>query len=237
MARSPRPSLDDCRFILHIFLFIICLLSLPPYSTAATQVTLTWDANSEPNLAGYHLYARQAGEAYNYSLPACVCSDTSCTIYDLVDTVDYCFVVRAYGANGIESPDSKESCTTDDFANVPPIADAGPDQNSEAGIFVILNGSNSTDLDSGIVSFLWEQVKGPPVELMFDPLKPYAIFIAPEVGSAGESLTFELTITDNGGLQGSDKCTVFVNDESHMDRWKWEWFLYDPRWNLLGGEH
>ena len=237
MAISLRPSFDQYRLFLYIFLVVMSLLSSPVFSVAATQVTLTWDANGEPDLAGYNLYARQAGEAYNYSLPACVCSDTSCTIYDLVDTVEYCFVVRAYGTSGNESTDSNESCTTDTITNESPVAEAGPDQYPEDGILVLLNGSNSIDHDDGIASFLWEQVNGLPVELVFDPLEPYAIFVAPEVGSVEEPLTFELTVTDIGGLQSSDTCTVYVNSEWHLDRWIYlEWILYYPRWHLFDDE-
>ena len=238
MTFSFRPSFDECRFILYIFLVLTFLLSFPGFSVAATQVTLIWDANSEPDVTGYRLYARQAGEAYNYKTPVCVSIDTSCTIYDLVDTVEYCFVARTYGTSGNESPDSEETCMTDASTNESPIADAGPDQNPEAGVVIILNGSNSIDLDDGISSFQWEQVNGLPVELVFDPLEPYAIFLTPEVGSVGESLTFKLTVTDVGGLQSSDTCTVSVNGESHLGRpWIYqEWLLYYLRWHLLGDE-
>jgi hypothetical protein len=238
MAFSLQPSFDVCRFFLYIFLVLTSLLSSPSFSAAAAQVTLTWNANSQPDMAGYRVYAKQTGEAYNYSSPVYVGIDTSCTIYNLVDTAEYCFVVRTYGASGSESPDSDEACTTDVSTNESPIADAGPDQNPEAGLLVLLNASNSLDLDDGIASFMWEQVNGHPVELVFDPLLPYAIFVAPEVGLVGDSLIFELTVTDIGGLQSSDKCTVSVNGEGHKDRWcaYWEQFLYFPMWHLFGDE-
>ena len=72
------------------------------------QITLAWDANSEPDLEGYHLYARQADQEYNYNSPACDGSETSCTIYDLMNTVEYCFVVRAYDTDGNESSDERQ---------------------------------------------------------------------------------------------------------------------------------
>ena len=98
-----------------------------------------------------------------------------------------------------------------DLENQAPIADAGPDQSVESGVVVSLRGSNSIDLDDGIASFLWEQVSGPPVELVVETGEPDATFVAPEVESNGESLTFELTVTDYSGLQSTDTCIVNVS--------------------------
>ena len=98
-----------------------------------------------------------------------------------------------------------------DLENQAPIADAGPDQSVESGVVVSLKGSNSIDLDDGIASFLWEQISGPPVELVVKTGEPDATFVAPEVESNGESLTFELTVTDYSGLQTTDTCIVNVS--------------------------
>jgi hypothetical protein len=97
-----------------------------------------------------------------------------------------------------------------DLENQAPIADAGPDQNIESAVVVSLKGSNSIDLDDGIASFLWEQVSGPFVELLFDPVEPDAIFVSPDVGPNGESLIFRLTTTDYSGASSSNECIVNV---------------------------
>jgi hypothetical protein len=94
------------------------------------------------------------------------------------------------------------------FVNDPPTADAGPDQNVEEEITVTLDGSNSSDPDDGIESYRWKQVAGPSVALS-DPTSDRPTFEAPNVGPDGVSFTFELTVTDVGGLQSSD--TVIVN--------------------------
>ncbi len=93
--------------------------------------------------------------------------------------------------------------------NEPPTADAGPDQTVNEGDSVILNGSNSSDPDDGIASYLWEQTSGTTVTLS-DPTAVQPTFIAPDVGPDGASLTFQLTVTDNGGLQDTDTCIVNV---------------------------
>jgi hypothetical protein len=94
------------------------------------------------------------------------------------------------------------------FANHPPTADAGPDQNVDEETTVTLDGSNSFDPDDGIESYRWKQILGPSVSLS-DPEAARPTFLAPEVGPDGFSFTFELTVTDVGGLQASD--TTIVN--------------------------
>jgi hypothetical protein len=96
------------------------------------------------------------------------------------------------------------------WVNLPPTANAGPDQTVAEGATVTLDGSNSTDPDDGITSYLWTQTGGTPVTLssttVFRPS-----FTAPNVGPSGESLTFQLTVTDSGGLQSTATCIVNVS--------------------------
>ena len=98
---------------------------------------------------------------------------------------------------------------TESGNNEPPIANAGPDQTTDAGQLVTLNGSNSTDPDDGIASYHWVQTGGTPVTLS-DPNSQQATFTAPGVETTGVSLTFELTVVDHGGLENMDTCVVNV---------------------------
>ncbi len=94
------------------------------------------------------------------------------------------------------------------FVNDPPTADAGPDQNTDEQTKVTLDGSNSSDPDDGIASYRWEQIAGPSVSLS-DPEAVQPTFLTPIVEPNGISLTFELIVTDVGGLRSSD--TTIVN--------------------------
>ena len=121
MASNLSSSFSANRILLYIFLLATTFVCSPTFSAAATEVTLAWDANSEPDLAGYRLYARQADQGYDYTFPECDSRETSCTINDLVDTVEYCFIVRAYDTDGNESADSNEVClppTSEDPNNI-----------------------------------------------------------------------------------------------------------------------
>ncbi|MGB6376833.1 MAG: PKD domain-containing protein [Syntrophobacteria bacterium] len=118
------------------------------------------------------------------------------------------FQVTVTDSGGLQSTDT--CIVTVSWVNLPPTADAGPDQTAGEGAAVTLDGSNSTDQDDSISSYLWEQTAGSPVTLssttVFRPS-----FTAPNVGPSGESLTFQLTVTDSGGLQSTDSCIVNVS--------------------------
>jgi len=96
-----------------------------------------------------------------------------------------------------------------DGTNNPPTANAGPDQTVDEGDTVTLDGSSSSDPDGTIVSSLWTQIAGTSITLS-DPDAVHPTFTAPDVGVGGEALSFQLTVTDNGGLQDSDTCIVNV---------------------------
>lgn len=95
--------------------------------------------------------------------------------------------------------------------NVPPVADAGPDQTVDEGATVTLNGSNSDDSDDGIESYLWEQVDTTYPVTLSDPAAEQPTFTAPEVGQDGAALTFRLTVTDYSGATSSDTCIINVS--------------------------
>ena len=108
---------------------------------------------------------------------------------------------------GLQSTDSCIVNITGD--NDPPTANAGPDQTVEEGVTIPLDGSNSTDPDDGIASYQWIQTSGTSVALS-NASAVQSTFTAPDVGTGGESLAFQLTVTDNGGLQSQDTCIVNV---------------------------
>jgi hypothetical protein len=97
----------------------------------------------------------------------------------------------------------------------PPIVNAGPDQMVNEGDRVILNGTGSYDPDGEIVSYAWgvedSDDEAPPVSL--NGRNTYiATFTAPKVAGdvSANSYLFELTVTDNDGLIGSNASKVVV---------------------------
>ena len=93
------------------------------------------------------------------------------------------------------------------YGNSPPVANAGADQWVYVDTTVTLNGSGSTDPDNDIVSYQWQQTGGPLVTLTNADMDiaQFTAAVAP-----GSTLTFELTVTDSGGLKATDICVINV---------------------------
>jgi hypothetical protein len=82
----------------------------------AYDVTLAWDPNDEPDLAGYGVYVNEdAWGSLFYPLETVSLDDVEpgnprYTVTELRNDVDYCFVVSAYTADGSESTYSNTIC-------------------------------------------------------------------------------------------------------------------------------
>ncbi len=91
--------------------------------------------------------------------------------------------------------------------NPPPTANAGSDQVVAPGSTVNLNGGGSADSNGTIATYAWTQTAGTAVTLASASTATPS-FTAPATAGA---LTFQLTVTDNGGASNSDAVTVTVN--------------------------
>jgi hypothetical protein len=92
-----------------------------------------------------------------------------------------------------------------------PEANAGSDQNIFEGSSVTLDGTASSIPTGTTVTYQWTQTAGTTVTIS-NPTSASASFTAPNVGTGGESLTFQLTVTNNGAQVSSDTCLVNVGD-------------------------
>src|SRR5881296_1937266 len=91
-------------------LFVACVItticSLAPALSSAAQVTLAWDANTDPDLAGYKLYYGLSSGSYQSSVD--VGNVTSYTLSGLLDGRIYYFAATAYNLSVAESGFSNE---------------------------------------------------------------------------------------------------------------------------------
>lgn len=87
-----------------LFLFLTGVIA------SADNATASWDANPEPDIAGYHLYYGTASGSYSHTLD--VSSGTSVSVSNLDPGTEYFFVVTAYNTSGMESPPSEEQTYT-----------------------------------------------------------------------------------------------------------------------------
>jgi hypothetical protein len=194
------------RLFLTVLSLLLCAL-LSPTAGHASDVTLAWDANTETDIAGYRIHYGLASRNYDRVLEAG--NNTTCVVTGLEQGQTYYFAATALNTAGLESDFSNEVSTTLSISNQPPLANAGPDQNVNEGTIVTLSGANSTDPEGGVLSYSWSQVSGTPVTLS-NASRAQTTFATPNVGSSGETLGFQLTVTDSGGLQTLDTCLVNV---------------------------
>src|SRR3989442_11080522 len=91
-------------------LFVACVLtvlcSLAPALSSAAQVALAWDANTDPDLAGYKLYYSISSGSYQLSVD--VGNQTSYTLSGLLEGQIYYFAATAYTVSHNESGFSNE---------------------------------------------------------------------------------------------------------------------------------
>lgn len=90
--------------MLFLLPMLPCPLCVRPADAAS--VTLTWNPNSEPDLAGYRLYYGKASRSYESIID--MGNQTKYTIVGLEDGETYYFAVKAYNAIGYESAFSDE---------------------------------------------------------------------------------------------------------------------------------
>ncbi len=100
------------------------------------------------------------------------------------------------------------NCDIPEDLNNAPLADAGPDQvitlptNS-----VTLDGSNSSDSDGTIASFVWTFVSGP------SNVDPSDTETSSASGLVAGTYVFQLEITDNDGATDTDTVSITVNPQ------------------------
>ena len=108
------------RFLKPSLLVLTAIFSLFLQVTFAGDVTLAWDPNNQPDLAGYRLSYGPASLQYDTVLD--VGKATTYTIPDLAAGIYY-FTVQAYGTGGEESGFSNEVSTIiSDSKDTPPQA-------------------------------------------------------------------------------------------------------------------
>ncbi|MFN0135624.1 MAG: PKD domain-containing protein [Phycisphaerae bacterium] len=132
-------------------------------------------------------------------------------------------------SDGDGTPDTSDNCITtpnadqtdtdtdgigDACDNRPPTADAGPDQTAIEGSYVHLDGSSSFDPEDDPITFAWVQVAGTPVTLDY-PDAAMPTFLAPLVPIGGETLSFQLTVSDGECGTSPDVVNITVTNINH----------------------
>jgi hypothetical protein len=113
---------------------------------------------------------------------------------------------------------STDKIVTVHWVNDPPVASLQCPTSVNEGEPVKLDGSLSSDNDGdGIASYAWNQTQAAPVADLSGCLSSSSTcsFTAPQLGPQYNTMSFKLTVTDNGGnggLSNAAECSVIVLD-------------------------
>ena len=91
--------------------------------------------------------------------------------------------------------------------NLPPNAQAGPDQIVDVGDKVTLRG-RASDPDGKVHTYRWKQIAGPSV-LISNENQAFVSFVAPEV-KGSQVLAFRLTVVDDNNATATDEMVVTI---------------------------
>ena len=97
-------------------------------------------------------------------------------------------------------------------ANIPPLANAGPDKNIQLPAnSTTLNGSG-TDADGTIVSYNWTKISGPNGSALSAPNSATTNV----TGLTAGQFVYRLTVTDNAGATAYDEVTITVSSAANI---------------------
>jgi len=188
--------------------------NIPPTANAGPDQTITLPTNSvalngsgndpDGNIAAY-LWTKISGPACTITNP----NSASTTVTGMLQGT-YRFELKVTDNNGAIGRDTMQ-VTVNAAPNIPPTANAGPDQTITLPTnSVALNGSGN-DPDGNIAAYLWTKISGPACTIT-DPNSASTTV----TGMLQGTYRFELKVTDNNGAVGRDTMQVTVNPDPNI---------------------
>lgn len=182
----------------------------PPVSHAGEDKTVS--GNSLVSLDSSMSYDNDNDElTYLWSQtggPTLSLNDTSVAFPSFVapnENATYIFSLIVSDQSSSSEADSVSISVNAIQTNQAPIAFAGTDQQVNGNDLVVLNGDSSSDPEGSPLSFTWQQISGPNINLT-SANQAQASFIAPEAGG-----DIELGLTVNDGEVDSASDTILIS--------------------------
>ena len=102
--------------------------------------------------------------------------------------------------------------TVNPVPNIPPVANAGPDQTITLPTSSVSLAGSGTDVDGTVVSYLWTQLSGPSASTFSNQ----NISGPTLTGLVQGAYQFQLTVTDNSGATATDVMQITVNAATNI---------------------
>lgn len=204
---------------------MVIAFSLPATSSTLTVAISSLTATDDVGVAGFMLkesgVSPSAGDAgWTAGAP------TQYTFAAAGISTLYAWAKDAAGNVSAAASAQVDTTASQGRVNEPPVASAGTDQAVVEGETVTLDGGGSSD-DLGIFNYAWLQLDGPggaaldandpSAVVVSDPFDIQISFITPSVGVNGDTLTFQLTVTDGDAAQDSTEVRITVDDNGITD--------------------
>ena len=148
------------------------------------------DANGDPITYSWRVISRPVGSTATLQNPNDILSNFTPDVAG-----NYIFGLTVTDNNAASSVEDNVAVLAQ-VGNVPPVADAGPNQNVATGATVTLDGSGSHDANGDPITYSWTMISRPAGSFatLFSPLVVKPTFTADVSGS----YVFTLVVTDNG---------------------------------------
>ena len=202
LANPLRSFSSRFRSIKHFIVFwaIFPLVLTMTAAAHSATVTLTWDPNTEQDLAGYKLY--QGTKSGNYTSSVDAGNKTTCTLSNVEPGITYYYAATAYDTAGNESGYSGE------VSYIAPTQETPPDGGTDISVRITSSSDDAEELFSGAMQLtstdldLGSKTVGVRFPAVSVPqgasiTRAYIQFQANEIGVAPSLLTIEGENVDN----------------------------------------
>jgi len=168
-------------------------------------VTVTASANDSDGTISTYSWVQISGESV--VLSGADSATLSFTAPTTAEALTLSFKVTVTDDDGAEA--SEEVSININPVNALPVAILGDDVVVNPDVAASLSGALSSDEDGTIESYIWSQTGGTEVTLTGSDTETLAF--TPSKDIEGETLKFDLTVTDNEGATSTDSVQVYIN--------------------------
>ncbi len=186
--------------------------NIPPVANAGTDQTITLPLNNV-TLTGSGTDANGTVTNYLWTKISGPASGTitnpnnfKTTVTGFTQSITYMFELKVTDNAGATNVDTVQ-ITVNPPANIPPVANAGPDQSITLPVNLVSLAGSGGDADGNITGYLWTKISGPLTYNIVNPTSP----VTDISGLVNGVYKFELKVTDNNAAIARDTIQITVN--------------------------